>query len=472
MKKNISINVVVIGGGPAGYSTAFRCSDLGLSTIVIEKYGILGGTCLNVGCIPSKSLLYLTNLIKEIKEFSKYGINIGNTNSLDISQIMKWKNNIISKLNYGLESMAKHRNVDILTGIAKFLSKNELEVVHNNSIYNIKFDYAVIASGSSPIQLQNIDYKDERIWNSTQALNFKKIPSNLLIIGSGIIGLEMATIYSSFGTKVDLIDSAEKFFPLIDQDMSNMFLQYTKKYFNIHLNTSLVKLESNRDGFTIKTKENNILLMNKIYDNVLISVGRKANTNSLDLSAIGITTDDLGFVKVDNQMRTNILNIFAVGDVSGPPMLAHKGIHEAHIAAEVMSGKKHFFDPKVIPCVAYCDPEIAWAGIMEEKAHLQGINCRSAIVPWKFSGKAISSNCSDQGVTKLIIDSDSNRIIGGIIIGRHAGELLSEISLSIEMGCDIEDLALTIHSHPTLSESINIAAQLFNGTATDMINKK
>ncbi|VFP81433.1 dihydrolipoyl dehydrogenase [Buchnera aphidicola] len=472
MKKKICVNVVVIGGGPAGYSASFRCSDLGLSTIIIEKYGILGGTCLNVGCIPSKSLLHLTNLIKEIKEFSKYGINIGNNDPLDVSQIMKWKNNIIFKLNSGLESMAKYRKVDILPGIAKFLSKNELEVVHNNSIYNIHFDYAVIASGSSPIKLKNIDYKDKRIWNSTQALNFKIIPKNLLIVGSGIIGLEMASIFSSFGTKVDLIDNSERFFPMIDRDMSDIFLQYTKKYFNIYLNTSLINLKSSINGITINTKEKNNLLIDKIYDNVLISIGRKANTHYLDLSSVGIKTNDFGFIIVDNQLRTNISNIFAIGDVSGPPMLAHKGIYEAHIVAEVISGKKYFFDPKVIPSVAYCDPEISWTGIMEEQANLQGINCRSAIVPWKFSGKAISSNCSDKGITKLIVDSDSNRIIGGIIIGRHAGELLSEISLSIEMGCDIEDLALTIHSHPTLSESINIAAQLFNGTATDMINKK
>ncbi|VFP81057.1 Dihydrolipoyl dehydrogenase [Buchnera aphidicola (Cinara kochiana kochiana)] len=472
MKKHINVNVVVIGGGPAGYSAAFRCSDLGLSVLIIEKYGVLGGTCLNVGCIPSKSLLYLTNLIKEIKEFSKYNINLGNSNELDISQIMCWKNNIINKLNRGLSDMAKHRKVNILQGTANFLTKNLIEVIHKDIVYNVQFDNAVIATGSAPILLPNILYNnDSRIWSSTDALNCTVIPKNLLIIGAGVIGLEMATIYNSLGSQVDIIDSSTRFFPSIDKDISDMFVQYTKNDFNIYLNTSVVNLIANSSGIILKTKKDSDILQNKLYNNVLISIGRNANTNNLNLSSIGIKLNSLGFIKVNSQMRTNVSNIFAVGDVVGAPMVAHKGIHEAHIAAEVISGKNHFFEPKVIPCIAYCDPEIAWTGITEENAKLKGINCRSVIMPWKFSGKAISSNCSENGVTKLIVDTDSHRVIGGIIVGRHAGELLSEINLAIEMGCDIEDIALTIHSHPSLSESINISAQLFNGTATDIINK-
>ncbi|VFP85798.1 Dihydrolipoyl dehydrogenase [Buchnera aphidicola (Cinara pseudotaxifoliae)] len=472
MKNYINIDVVVIGGGPAGYSAAFRCSDLGLSTIIIEKYGVLGGTCLNVGCIPSKSLLYLANLIREIQGFSKYNINIGNCNSLDISQVREWKNNIITKLNDGLYYLAQHRKVKILKGLATFFSQNTLKVVNNDVEYHVRFEHAIIASGSTPVTLPNISGIDSRIWNSTQALNCTVIPKKLLIIGAGIIGLEMATIYSALGSKVDIIDSSKTFFPSIDKDMGELFIQYTKKYFNIYLNTSVVNLVCSTEGIKIKTKSSDDIVYNNLYDNILISVGRVANTHNLNISSVDIQLNSSGFIQVDNQMRTNISNIFAVGDVIGTPMLAHKGIHEAHIAAEVICGKKHFFEPRSIPCVAYCNPEIAWTGIMEEQAKLQGIQCRSVTVPWKFSGKAISSNCADRGITKLIVDTDNNRVIGGIIIGKNAGELLSEINLSIEMGCDIEDLALTIHPHPTLSESVNISAQLFHGTATDMINTK
>uniref|UniRef100_A0A451DF53 Dihydrolipoyl dehydrogenase n=1 Tax=Buchnera aphidicola (Cinara pseudotsugae) TaxID=2518978 RepID=A0A451DF53_9GAMM len=470
MKKNINVNVAVIGGGPAGYSAAFRCSDLGLSTIIIEKYGVLGGTCLNVGCIPSKSLLYLANLIREIQEFSKYNINLGNCDSLNIAQVMDWKSNIITKLNNGLYNLAKYRKVKILKGLATFLNKNTLQVVNNDITYNVQFEHAIIASGSTPKTLSNVSCVDSRIWNSTQALSCVSIPKKLLIIGAGIIGLEMATIYSALGSHVDIIDSSEKFFPSIDRDMGDLFIQYTKKYFSIHLNTSINNLVYTPQGIIIKTKSSNDVLYNNLYDNVLISVGRVANIHNLNVSSVDIQLNSSGFIQVDNQMRTNVSNIFAIGDVIGAPMLAHKGIHEAHIAAEVIYGKKHFFEPRAIPCVAYCNPEIAWTGIMEEQAKLKGIKCRAVTVPWKFSGKAISSNCADRGITRLIVDTDHNRVIGGIIIGKHAGELLSEINLSIEMGCDIEDLALTIHPHPTLSESMNISAQLFHGTATDMIN--
>ncbi|ABJ90609.1 dihydrolipoyl dehydrogenase [Buchnera aphidicola] len=472
MNKNINVNVVVIGGGPAGYSAAFRCSDLGFSTLIIEKYGILGGTCLNVGCIPSKSFLYLATLIKEIKEFSKYGIDLCANNKIDISKIMKWKDNIVLELSNGLKNMAEYRKIDILKGVAKFFKKNQLKVILNNGkISYIKYDYAIIATGSKPITLSNFFSKDSRIWNSTHALNSDFIPKKLLIIGAGIIGLEMATIYSTLGSEVDIIDNSEKFFPLIDKDVSDVFLKYIQKYFSISLNTSILSSISDKDGILVNTKINHNTYNSKMYHAILIAVGRTANTDCLDINIPGIKVDKYGFIQVDNQMRTNISNIFAIGDVVGQPMLAHKGMHEAHIAAEVIAGKKHFFDPKVIPCVAYCDPEIAWTGIMEEEAKNKGINCRSIIFPWKFLGKAISSNCSIPGLTKLIVDTNSNRIIGGVIIGKHAGELLSQINLSIEMGCDIEDIALTIHPHPSLSESINISAQLFNGTATDMINK-
>lgn len=470
MKKNINVDVVVIGGGPSGYSSAFRCSDLGLSTVIIEKYGTLGGTCLNVGCIPSKSLLHLAILIKEIQSFSKYGIELFNINSINIKNIMRWKNNIINNLSNGLNYLAKKRNINVIHGIAQFVNLNTIEIKNNNVHKIINFKYAILAIGSKPVKLLNIPYHDSRIWDSTNALDITNIPKRLLIIGAGVIGLEMATIYSSLGSSVEIIDNSFNFFSVIDNDVSIFFKNIIEKYYQINMNTTLHTVCVVPDGIIVKTSSNDIISNEKLYDNILIATGRVANITSINLKDIGIKLNKFGFIDVNKQLRTNISHIFAIGDVIGQPMLAHKGIHEAHIVAEVISGKNHYFDPKVIPSVAYCDPEIAWIGLMEFQAKKLGISYRVISVPWNYSGRAMTSNCSQQGITKLIVNTQTKRIIGGVIIGRHAGELISQISLSIEMGCDIEDVALTIYPHPTLSETINIAAQAFNKTATDILN--
>ncbi|AEH39726.1 pyruvate and 2-oxoglutarate dehydrogenase E3 component (dihydrolipoamide dehydrogenase) [Buchnera aphidicola (Cinara tujafilina)] len=470
MKKNINVDVVVIGGGPSGYSSAFRCADLGLSVVIIEKYGVLGGTCLNVGCIPSKSLLHLATLIKETKSFLQYDIELLNVNKINMNNIMKWKNDIIISLSNGLNYLAKKRNVDIIHGVASFIDINTVEVVCKDIHYIIYFNYAILAVGSKPVQIPNIPYGDARIWSSTHALNSINIPKRLLIIGAGIIGLEMATIYSALGSQIDIIDNSLEFFPGIDSDIRDIFIKYTKKDFMINMNTIINKIESLENGIMVTLQNNNKTTDKILYDNILIATGRIPNIDSINLQDINIKLNEFGFINVDLQLRTNISHIFAVGDVVGKPMLAHKGIYEAHIAAEVIAGKDHYFDPKVIPCVAYCDPEIAWTGILSKKAKELKIPCRIISIPWNFSGRAISSNCAAFGMTKLLIHEENKKIIGGIIIGRHAGELITQISLAIEMSCDIEDVALTIYPHPTLSESINIAAQVFNKTATDILN--
>ena len=470
MKKNISIDVVVIGGGPAGYSSAFRCADLGLSTIIIEKYGILGGTCLNVGCIPSKSLLHLATLIKETKSFLNYGIELFNINKINMNNIIKWKNDIILSLSNGLKYLAKKRNIDIIYGTAKFIDVNTIEVFFKDIQYVISFNYAILAVGSKAVKIPNIPYQDSRIWSSTSALNSLNIPKRLLIIGAGIIGLEIATIYSALGSQVDIIDNSKKFFPSIDSDISKIFLKYTKNDFRVNMNTTIYEMKIVSNGILVKTQNNDEINKEILYDNILIATGRVANVNAINFQDIGIKLNKFGFVNVDLQLRTNISNIFAVGDIVGQPMLAHKGIHEAHIAAEVIAGKEHYFDAKVIPCVAYCDPEIAWTGILSQKAKELKIPFRDVSIPWNYSGRARASNCESCGMTKLLIHKETKKIIGGLIIGRNAGELISQISLAIEMGCDVEDIALTIYPHPTLSESINIAAQAFNKTATDILN--
>lgn len=470
MKNNINIDVVIIGGGPSGYSSAFRCADLGLSAVIVEKYGVLGGTCLNVGCIPSKSLLHLATLIKETRSFLNHGIELFDIKKINMNNVLKWKNEIIISLSNGLKYLAQKRNVDIIRGIARFLNKNVIEVVNENIHYKINFKYAILAVGSKPVKIPNIPYNNPCIWNSTDALNISDIPKRLLIVGSGIIGLEMATIYSALGSHVDIIDNSAKFFPSIDSDISEMFIKYTKNDFDIKMNTSFTSMRIVSNGISVITHDKSNINSEELYDNVLIAIGRIANSDSINLEDVGIKLNKYGFVKIDSQLRTNISNIFAVGDLVGQPMLAHKGIYEAHIAAEVIAGKNHYFDPKVIPYVAYCDPEIAWTGVLEQNAKNLNIPFRAVSFPWNFSGRAISSNCSVFGKTKLIINTETKKIIGGIIIGRHAGELISQISLAIEMGCDVEDIALTIYPHPTLSESINIAAQTFNKTATDVLN--
>ncbi|QCI25947.1 dihydrolipoyl dehydrogenase [Buchnera aphidicola] len=469
MVRDIYIQVLVIGSGPAGYSAAFRSADLGLSTILVEKYNELGGVCLNVGCIPSKFLLHIAKVIKESKEVSKQGIFFNNP-SINFDMLKSQKKNVINNLSAGLKHMAKNRNVKILYGVASFINKKKVLIVNKNEKLYIHFEHVIIATGSRSVKLSNIFDNSAYVWDSTNALSLKTIPKKLLIVGSGIIGLEMATFYSAIGSQVDVIDRFNQILPFLDYDIVKVFVNVIKRDFNILLQTS-VKNTCIKNDQVIVTLCDTVNEKEVIYDAVLVAIGRTPNIQDLCLDNIGLHLTTENFIKVDNQFRTNVANIYAIGDVIGQPMLAHKGMHQGHIVAEIIAGNKHYFDPIVIPAVAYTDPEIAWVGIHEKEAIQRNINYEVAIFPWSASGRAIVSNCS-QGVTKLIIDKDNRKIIGGIIVGRQAGELLSEITLAIEMGCDIEDIALTIHAHPTLYESIGLTAQMLQGTITDLMNVK
>ncbi|QCI20355.1 dihydrolipoyl dehydrogenase [Buchnera aphidicola (Brachycaudus cardui)] len=470
MHQKIYTQVVVIGSGPSGYSAAFRCADLGLDVLLIEKYNTLGGVCLNVGCIPSKSLLHIAKVIQEARELHSTGVSFSEP-VIDIKKIRFWKESVIKKLTDGLDYMRKKRNIRIIKGRAIFDSDRSLLVEEKENKFHVFFKNAIIATGSQPIKIPSLSYNDERIWDSTDALLLKKIPSRFLIVGSGIIGLEMATIYSALGSKVDIIDRFKDFLPAVDQDIADVYIKSINERFNLMLNTHLDKIKETKNGLIVKMIENNLNKEEISYDAILIAIGRTPSINELGLEKIGLKINNFGFIQVDKQLKTNIPHIYAVGDVTGPPMLAHKGTHEAHIAAEVISGKNHFFEPTVIPSIAYTEPEIAWVGLNEKEAKKENIDYEVASFPWSASGRAIASNCS-LGMTKLIFNKSNNKIIGGAIVGTNAGELIGEVSLGIEMGCDAEDLALTIHAHPTLYESIGLSAEVFKGTITDLLNIK
>lgn len=470
MHQKIYAQVVIIGSGPAGYSAAFRCADLGLDTVLIERYNKLGGVCLNVGCIPSKTLLHIAKVIKEAKELHETGVSFSNP-EIDINKIKSWKENIINKLTHGLSNMSKKRKIRIFQGNAVFNTEKSLLVISQKDTFTIFFDNAIIATGSKPIKIPSIPKDDARIWDSTDSLSLKKIPNRFLIIGSGIIGLEMATIYSALGSNVDIIDRFNHFLPSIDKDITDIYRKSINKRFNLMLNTHIDTVSLKKNGLLVNMVQDNCANTDVFYDAILVAIGRTPNIKELGLDKIGLKINSFGFIEVDKQLKTNISHIYAIGDVTGAPMLAHKGVHEGHIAAEVISGKQHYFEPKVIPSIAYTEPEIAWVGLNEIQAKKDNIVYETAIFPWSASGRAIASNCST-GMTKLIFNKQDNKIIGGSIVGTNAGELIGEVGLAIEMGCDAEDIALTIHAHPTLYESIGLSAEIFQGTATDVLNFK
>lgn len=470
MHQKIYAQVVIVGSGPSGYSAAFRCADLGLDTVLIERYNKLGGVCLNVGCIPSKTLLHIAKVIKEAKELHKTGVFFSDP-VINIEKIKNWKENIIHKLTDGLSNMRKKRKIRIFQGNAIFNTDKSLFVTSEQSEFTIFFDNAIIATGSKPITIPSIPHDDERIWNSTDALSLKNIPNRFLIIGGGIIGLEMATIYSSLGSQVDIIDRFNHFLPSVDKDITDIYIKSIDQRFNLMLNTHIDNVKLKKNGLSVDMVQDNITKTDVFYDTILVAIGRTPNIDKLGLEQIGLKINSFGFIEVDKQLKTNIPHIYAVGDVTGTPMLAHKGVHEGHIAAEVISGKSHYFEPTVIPSIAYTEPEIAWVGLNEVQAKKDNINYEVATFPWSASGRAIASNCST-GMTKLIFNKKNNKIIGGSIVGTNAGELIGEVGLAIEMGCDAEDIALTIHAHPTLYESIGLSAEVFQGTATDVLNYK
>ncbi|HEH9411146.1 TPA: dihydrolipoyl dehydrogenase [Aeromonas salmonicida] len=470
MSKEIKTQVVVLGAGPAGYSAAFRAADLGLDTIIVERYSTLGGVCLNVGCIPSKALLHVAKVIEEAKALSEHGIIFGAPQT-DIDKVRLWKEKVINQLTGGLAGMAKMRKVQVVNGFGKFTGPNTLEVEGADGKTTVTFDNAIIAAGSRPVKLPFIPHDDPRVWDSTDALELTSVPGKLLVIGGGIIGLEMGTVYSSLGSEIDVVEFADQLVPAADKDIVKIYTKRVAKKFNIMLETKVTAVEARADGLYVSYEGKHAPAEPVRYDNVLVAVGRVPNGKLMDAEKAGVVVTERGFIEVDKQLRTNVAHIHAIGDIVGQPMLAHKGVHEGHVAAEVIAGKKHYFDPKVIPSIAYTEPEMAWVGLTEKEAKQQGLNFEVATFPWAASGRAIASDCSD-GMTKLIFDKESGRVIGGAIVGTNGGELLGEIGLAIEMGADAEDIALTIHAHPTLHESVGLAAEVFEGSITDLPNAK
>ena len=470
MSKEIKTQVVVLGAGPAGYSAAFRCADLGLETVLVERYSTLGGVCLNVGCIPSKALLHVAKVIEEAKHASKNGVYFAEPR-IDLDEVRAGKEAVVAKLTGGLAGMAKQRKVTVVEGLAAFTDPNTLVARdRDGNPTTVKFDNAIIAAGSRPIQLPFIPHEDPRIWDSTDALKLKEVPKKLLIMGGGIIGLEMGTVYHALGSEVEVVEMFDQVIPAADKDVVAIYTKQVEKKFKLMLETKVTAVEAKDDGIYV-SMEGKACNDTKRYDAVLVAIGRTPNGKLIDAGKAGVEVDERGFIHVDKQMRTNVPHIFAIGDIVGQPMLAHKGVHEGHVAAEVIAGKKHYFDPKVIPSIAYTEPEVAWVGKTEKECKQEGLNYEVAKFPWAASGRAIASECAE-GMTKLIFDKDTHRVLGGAIVGSNGGELLGEIGLAIEMGCDAEDIALTIHAHPTLHESVGLAAEVFEGSITDLPNAK
>ncbi len=472
MSEQIVTEVAVIGSGPGGYTAAFRAADLGKKVTLIEYYDTLGGVCLNVGCIPSKALLHAAKVLTETQETSEMGISF-TAPKIDLKQLRDWtEKKVVTRLTGGLAVLAKQRKVTIVHGKAEFISEHELSVTKSDgSKQSIKFDNAIIAVGSSPIRLPFLP-ADPRIMDSTGALLLKDLPKEMLVIGGGIIGMELGTVYDALGSKITVVELTDAILPGVDKDLSMPLLKRMQKRFSkIMLNTKVIKVEAKKDGLYVTFEGNEAPTTPVRFDKILSCVGRAPNGKMIQADKAGVKVDDRGFIPVDKQQRTNISHIFAIGDVVGNPMLAHKAMPEGKVAAEVISGKKHFFEPRCIPNVAYTDPEVAWVGVTEQEAKANGLAYDKGVFPWLASGRALSLG-REEGLTKIIIDKASNRIIGAGIVGVNAGDLIAEATLAIEMGCDVEDVALTIHPHPTLSETICQATEIIDGTITDMLMPK
>lgn len=464
--KEVQTQVAVLGSGPGGYSAAFRAADLGKQVVLIEKYDTLGGVCLNVGCIPSKALLHAAKVIDEAQHMSVHGIDFGKP-KVDTNKLRDWKNNVVGKLTGGLKALAKQRKVEVVHGVGKFISSHEIAVEGKDGTTIVKFENAIIAAGSAPVKLPFIP-EDPRIIDSTGALELNNVAGEMLVIGGGIIGLEMATVYHALGANITIVEFMDMVIPGADKDVVTPFYKrISKQYKQILLKTKVTNVEAKKDGIWVTFEGDNAPEKPLRFDKVLVAVGRRPNGKLIGAENAGIHVDERGFIPVDKQLRTNVPHIFAIGDIVGNPMLAHKAAPEGRTAAEVIAGMKHFFDPKCIPSVAYTDPEIAWVGVTEAEAREKGIKYGKGVFPWAASGRSLSIG-RDEGLTKLIFDEATHRIIGAGIVGPNAGELISEAALAIEMGCDVEDIALTIHPHPTLSETLMMASEVFEGTATDI----
>ncbi|EHP44929.1 dihydrolipoamide dehydrogenase [Cupriavidus basilensis OR16] len=471
---DITCDMLVLGAGPGGYSAAFRSADLGMNTVLVERYSTLGGVCLNVGCIPSKALLHNVAVIDEAKALAAHGILFGEA-KIDLDGLRHYKETVVGKLTGGLTGMAKARKVQVVRGIGTFLDPHHLEVQETEGDAKattgkktvIRFEKAVIAAGSQAVKLPFIP-EDPRIVDSTGALELPEVPNKMLVIGGGIIGLEMATVYSTLGANIDVVEMLDGLMQGADRDLVKVWDKMNKKRFDkVMLKTKTVGVEAKPDGIYVKFEGEQAPAEPQRYDLVLVSVGRVPNGKRIGAEKAGVAVTDRGFIDVDKQMRTNVPHIFAIGDIVGQPMLAHKAVHEAHVAAEAAHGEKAYFDVKQIPSVAYTDPEVAWAGVTEEQCKAQGIKYSKSVFPWAASGRAIA-NGRDEGFTKLIFDEETHRIIGGGIVGMHAGDLISEVCLAVEMGADAVDIGKTIHPHPTLGESIGMAAEIYEGVCTDV----
>ncbi|WP_115562940.1 dihydrolipoyl dehydrogenase [Xanthomonas arboricola] len=469
---DIDCKMVVLGAGPGGYTAAFRAADLGLDTVLIERYASLGGVCLNVGCIPSKALLHAAAVIDEVAHAGDFGVDFGQP-KITLDKLREYKEKVVGKLTGGLASMAKQRKVRTVTGVASFVSPNELEIVGDDGKTQLlRFEHCVIAAGSQAVKLPNFPWDDKRVMDSTDALELHDIPKTLLVVGGGIIGLEMATVYSALGSKVTVVEFMDQLMPGADKDLVKPLADRLKKQgVEVHLKTKATDVKADKSGITVSfeaaVEGEKPGLQATAFDRVLVAVGRSPNGKKIGAEKAGVTVTERGFIPVDRQMRTNVPHIFAIGDIVGNPMLAHKATHEGKLAAEVAAGEKKEWVARVIPSVAYTNPEIAWVGVTENEAKAKGLKVGVAKFPWAASGRAIGIGRTE-GFTKLIFDEDTHRIIGGAIVGVHAGDLLAEIGLAIEMGAEAEDIGHTIHAHPTLSESVGMAAEVYDGTITDL----
>ncbi len=457
--------VLVLGAGPGGYTAAFRAADLGKQVTLVERYPVLGGVCLNVGCIPSKALLHMAELIYEAESCAGKGIDFGRP-KIDLEKIRAWKMRVVKTLTTGLAGLARQRQVQVVQGTARFVSANEIAVEGPDGEQAIRFQHAIIAAGSRPVRLPGWP-DDPRIMDSTGALALEEIPGSLLVVGGGVIGLEMACVYHALGAKVSVVELADQILPGVDKDLIRPLQQTIgKRYEDIWVGTRVTSVEAGRDGLEVRF-EGGEAPETRTFDRILLSVGRRPNSDLLNLEAAGIGVDERGFIAVDDRMRTSVPHIHAIGDIVGNPMLAHKAVHEGKVAAEVICGEPSAFQALTIPAVAYTDPEVAWMGKSESELKEEGVEYDKAVFPWAASGRALSMG-RREGLTKLLSDKKTGRILGAGIVGPHAGELIAEAVLALEMGADVEDLALTIHPHPTLSETLMFAAEMIDGSITDL----
>nr|WP_312859865.1 dihydrolipoyl dehydrogenase [Pseudonocardia bannensis] len=477
---DVHAEVLVLGAGPGGYTAAFRAADLGKSVVLVDRWPTLGGVCLNVGCIPSKALLHAAKVIAETREMAEHGLSFTGP-AIDVDRLRGWKDGVVSRLTGGLAGLARQRKVTTVQGAGRFMSMNQLEATADDgSTKVVSFDQAIIAAGSEPITLPFVPHDDPRVIDSTGALALDGIPERLLVLGGGIIGLEMATVYSEIGSAVTVVELMDQLIPGADKDIvAPLTKRITERYENIYLKTKVTAVEARPDGLLVtfdgsagsSSAGSSKAPQTDVFDRLLVSVGRRPNGREIGAENAGVLVDDRGFIRVDKQQRTNVPHIFAIGDVVGQPMLAHKAVHEGKVAAEVTAGRNSYFDAKAIPSVAYTDPEVAWAGITENEAKAAGVKYGKGVFPWAASGRSLSLG-RDEGMTKILFDETTERIIGCGIVGPSAGDLISEAALAIEMGADAADIGLTVHPHPTLSETIGMAAEAFEGTLTDLYMPK